>query len=772
MKDIGSRCWPVWPVLLMMLGLLTAPGSLAASDDAHLSRMAGEGQLACGSTESPTSDACLSETDADTPWRHIGVSNTLSCPLAPTMQWSTQRLFQPIEGNPEPALARYCVYEALQFEPAIASIDALRCSSPGSGTPCLVQLNPDSASVAMMSQDTAHILWEPLRTFFREQVGVVGALPDAPQNVLLSVIDTEPTGFNEDRNGAGVSQHGFTLLNMIRDSICPATGSCAVALRSALGLPMQRCELQPGFCIDPTVGGYVGTIGQLAQAIYGEVDAWLQSPINQLIINLSLGWDPLFGNDQPISNSRAAAQAVYRALEYASCHGALVVAATGNRVTGPGVDEGPLLPAGWEDVPAPTGDQCMSQFGIQPAPATLEGSYRPLIYAAGAIDKNAQPLESRRFGEPRLVAYGDHAVAPVNEPAAPEPSQILTGSSVSAAVVSAAAAAAWHFSNSAGPHQIMQALYDSGAGVGRMADYCLSDGSSCQDVRNVRICEAVDKACADLNSGNCPVLDCAQASDVVPGISEVDLVALFAEAPVVALDTLENVESIDECRPGYVLHSTAGSEPVNPCPQLQFYGAQATPWTDGQPEGQFCPTCTDVYHSPGRLYLEIDASLTGTLSDVTVVCGNNAYQLDGELQAGNKLVISEIPEACEFEEVAVAYSLDNGSPSLTSVASPSLLLEDRDADDIQDGLDNCVDVANNDQTDADGDGYGNACDADYNNDCIVNFLDLSLFGEAFTSTDPVIDLNDDGVVNFLDLAIFGDLVFAPPGPSGVGVCVN
>ena len=46
---------------------------------------------------------------------------------------------------------------------------------------------------------------------------------------------------------------------------------------------------------------------------------------------------------------------------------------------------------------------------------------------------------------------------------------------------------------------------------------------------------------------------------------------------------------------------------------------------------------------------------------------------------------------------------------------------DTDDDGIPTTLDNCTLVANADQRDTNGDGYGNVCDPDLNNDGIVNY---------------------------------------------------
>jgi hypothetical protein len=91
---------------------------------------------------------------------------------------------------------------------------------------------------------------------------------------------------------------------------------------------------------------------------------------------------------------------------------------------------------------------------------------------------------------------------------------------------------------------------------------------------------------------------------------------------------------------------------------------------------------------------------------------------------------------------------------------------DGDADGAVDIRDNCTLVANADQRDTDGDGFGNRCDADFDGDCTINFVDLGVVKSAFFGSDPDADLDGDGSVNFLDLAMFKAQFFGVPGPSG------
>lgn len=92
---------------------------------------------------------------------------------------------------------------------------------------------------------------------------------------------------------------------------------------------------------------------------------------------------------------------------------------------------------------------------------------------------------------------------------------------------------------------------------------------------------------------------------------------------------------------------------------------------------------------------------------------------------------------------------------------------DSDCDSVAQASDNCSVVANPDQSDTDGDGIGNSCDADLDNNCAINFLDLGLLKSVFFTSDADADFNGDGVVNFLDLGVMKSGFFAPPGPSGL-----
>jgi hypothetical protein len=95
---------------------------------------------------------------------------------------------------------------------------------------------------------------------------------------------------------------------------------------------------------------------------------------------------------------------------------------------------------------------------------------------------------------------------------------------------------------------------------------------------------------------------------------------------------------------------------------------------------------------------------------------------------------------------------------------------DGDADGVADQVDNCVQLANATQCDSDGDGYGNRCDGDLNNNGSTNAQDTVLFraqlgrpsvGPGFNKA----DLNCSGAVNAQDTVLFRARLGSPPGPS-------
>ncbi len=173
----------------------------------------------------------------------------------------------------------------------------------------------------------------------------------------------------------------------------------------------------------------------------------------------------------------------------------------------------------------------------------------------------------------------------------------------------------------------------------------------------------------------------------------------------------------------------------------------------------------------------------GTTVDVFIFEDQNGpiYTLDDWIGAGfvpEFTVFVDNPN--NFADPQFEFDLFNVGSAYgwidTQLTNPVLTIEyvyeidqpDSDGDGVIDILDNCTLVANPSQLDTNGDGYGNACDPDLNNDGTVNAIDLGIFRQAFFSpgvTDT--DFNGDGTTNAIDLGVMKVLYFQPPGPSGL-----
>ncbi len=121
---------------------------------------------------------------------------------------------------------------------------------------------------------------------------------------------------------------------------------------------------------------------------------------------------------------------------------------------------------------------------------------------------------------------------------------------------------------------------------------------------------------------------------------------------------------------------------------------------------------------------------------------------------------------------SLVYSVTDGLSSDTATLTLAVL-PDADRDGVIDGQDNCSNDANGDQLDADGDGYGNLCDADLNNSGFVTTADfgvmLSVLGQSATSSTvaAAADLNGSGTVTSTDFGLLRSRLNTAPGPSGL-----
>ena len=152
-------------------------------------------------------------------------------------------------------------------------------------------------------------------------------------------------------------------------------------------------------------------------------------------------------------------------------------------------------------------------------------------------------------------------------------------------------------------------------------------------------------------------------------------------------------------------------------------------------------------------------SITGGDSAADVVGFSNG--ISGQLAA--TLHTDGSPRVYTFN-----YQVTDKADNTNTCSGSVTVAPDADSDGVLDSQDNCKLVANPDQRDTDNDKFGNACDADFNENMLVDASDLTLMklklSGAYSANQ---DLNGDSVVNAADMSILQSYFGKAPGPSGL-----
>ena len=388
-----------------------------------------------------------------------------------------------------------------------------------------------------------------LQTAWRDQMELPdwrAAAPFDTSAVQVAVIDG---GFHlrlEPRRAARLGQdHPVAVSSVIRAIACPDLGEgafCAAGTPNYPALPYIRRG------IIAELGGRLGALSDYAIRVVGAVDDWRGMPDAirpaRLILNLSLGWD-----QQHTSRARLASWLAERATRYATCQGALLIAAAGNRAHD--ADRGPMLPAAFADQARGCG-------------AMPDG---PLVYPVGGVDGRDRALSvSRPEGTPRLVAPAAWVSVPIDTVERFGGSTaVMTGTSMAAAAASGAAALIWGLDPQRSADDVMALLYASGEPLGRPAEFGLAG-----EQRRLSVGRALGQLCAEvpdcLPAASAPVLPPARAAGIdAQAPIDVVLGALLAEAEVM--------------------------EPVPEAAPPEGESAFVSPWVGPQPGVPNCPVC-------------------------------------------------------------------------------------------------------------------------------------------------------------------------------------
>lgn len=611
--------------------------------------------------------------------RWVGEASTaLTCPDPATSSngtWTKAKLFSPINGYPVPtALRKYCLYQWVSATGSAPEPNKLPRDVHDTYQKWLAR---DCRVVAPQGSPLADDNWQELEdTFFRlanRMTSFPIAAPLSP--VRVDVVDTSTTNGQSGAEGSGRSLHGRSVGLVIEKLTCPGATSCAAEISHSLAMPLYKDAATQKILRDTTGGGYFGTFSDLSTAIFGAVARWqMLSPSEHLVMNLSLGWDPAY--DGMITTSFTALPApirsIYVAIGHAVCEGAIVVAATGNHSGGPTPSAGPILPAAWETRPAPTAAQCNffsdSPVSILPTGAVSGPIYRPFLYSAtGLTPKDTALANARTNARARLAAPASHVT--VEDPTHTY-SEIETGSSMAAAVVSAAAAILWSYHDGLAPSEIMELVYDGGVALSADATYCAGSGN-CDPVARTSICGAVQEGCSRVASNTCPArpILCSYRAPGTPYSADPpDFNAYTYDFDVDASDDYSwDVGSPCQAE----LYSADSNGPKNPCPARQYYAAGRAPWTEPQPGADPCPDC---WCSGTKVVLDIDREFVGTLRSPVLSIQTPQLEMKiidlsvqiPELRPGDSVTVENLPYSCTGTNLATIEFLVDDKYSVKS----------------------------------------------------------------------------------------------------------
>jgi hypothetical protein len=643
-------------------------------------------------------------------WRQVATKRQAdaACPRPaplPEGAWEVHHLFH-AETDAEawsaeyaaalpPALRSFCVYETTATQPE--TLEKLQRQLRRSGG--LRRFDSGCASVAPSAER-----WELFQRHFLEQEAVIWSSAfdsggDREKNpnggVELVFLDTQPSGPN---HMPGNSDHGFALARLAQDLLCDAEGlPCRARIRHELALPIADFDLESleETKIDVENGGYFGRIGDLADALHRALQ---KTDAQHLVVNLSVAWvgETFGGAEKRLEDLPAPVQALHGALQVASCRGALVVVAAGNRLGGPDAENGPLMPAAWEHLAAPNTQECVKILGDRDS---VRGSKRPepLVYAVAGVRADGMPLANARPGSiPPRVAFADHAVAPIpsnpKDPTTARPPAILTGSSVATTVVAATAAAVWAERPDLDRAQLMDLLERSGTLLpdGRRADFPQKPKDA-PEVRRISRCSALETACN--NGKTCPSgrVECPDP----PTLPQLSTLA-GESCQRVTLDTSRITKQLTEatrlCGTRKILFDPADGMPLDPCPFLQYYGIAARHWTGPQPGSDPCSSCParppadtgggGLMPDPNEYMLEIhidpqwprlpaslqsQATESKSIRQIFLDIGDVSYSLGLRLEPGDCATVSGIerslihPEGKPIPPIALRFLTDFGS---------------------------------------------------------------------------------------------------------------
>lgn len=489
-------------------------------------------------------------------------------------------------------VSRLSTYCALRVEddlgwPSLAALRKLLLGEDGTFTSPDARIGRDYIGLFQTPVEHGGLASSTWRYHYQRFMNSVGAvdlseLPDVTEpRPSLAIIDSVQD-INHRPTGAGFFDHGWTLIRIAEELLC-VDGDPSACRANIFAVPALR--RYP----DDHVRG---SLGELAQAIVAAVNHPDVPDTKGLVINISLGWvnrsmgGNLGGDIFADGKEAPAAAAIHEALQYARCRGAVVVTASGNRV---GLHDefqsGPIRPAHWFSEPSLNPKLCTEEFSVDGSDSS------PLVTAVAAVGDAYTTDNGRdtaflasyrgftRSSTTVVAANGLAAVVP-RDPSEgdPEPTGLLSGTSVSTVVVSSIIAAGQRVG-------VAKSAREVEASLAKLSNLSVADRR-----RSVAVLE-MSTALAQLE-GRDP------GRDPLPRRT-IDRLALERPNPVGSSTSWSDTKSTTWCqvavgeRGGGNVAVRSNRKLVAECEWLQLPSVDRRPYSYPQPvpSGGGCPSC-------------------------------------------------------------------------------------------------------------------------------------------------------------------------------------
>lgn len=156
---------------------------------------------------------------------------------------------------------------------------------------------------------------------------------------------------------------------------------------------------------------------------------------------------------------------------------------------------------------------------------------------------------------------------------------------------------------------------------------------------------------------------------------------------------------------------------------------------------------------PSKFLTDDDFTITPPTSNVTSSFSYTSSNTSVATISGTTI---HIVGAGTTQITATQAGIPNKYASTSIVASFEVTLGDSDGDGVIDADDNCVSIPNSDQLDTDGDGMGNVCDTDDDDDGWLDAIEIECGSDPLDYKSQPLDTDQDGIANCMDPDIDND----------------